>query len=91
MMAMVGYESLTNPKGIGKTGFVSEDENLHSIRNLNEAGIINMDGVIVGGLDDDTESIARELDSRSEAGGVGEVTCATASAILWDSLEDRCD
>ena len=67
MMAMVGYESFTNPEGLGKTGFDASD-GYKSVNNLKAAGIINMDGAIVGGFEDDAGSIARELDLRMEAG-----------------------
>jgi len=67
VMAMTGYESLTNPKGVGKTGF-NPEEGFQSIENLADAGIMNLDGAIVGGFDDDKDSIINELTLRAKLG-----------------------
>jgi len=66
-MVMTGYESLNNPRGLGKTGYSIQD-NLRSIKNLADAGIMNLDGAIVGGFEDSRESIIDELTRRAELG-----------------------
>jgi len=67
IMAMTGYESLRDPKGVGKTGFKLE-ETFQSIKNLEAAKIMNFDGTMVGGPEDDAESIREELAMRAAHG-----------------------
>ena len=67
IMAQVGYESLTDPKNLGKRR-VDMDISYQSIQNLRKGGIMNFDAAIVGGFGDDRESIRRELNLRADLG-----------------------
>ncbi|MCF7910473.1 radical SAM protein [Candidatus Pacearchaeota archaeon] len=67
VMAMVGYESLTNPRALGKTNVTCKMAE-KSIKNLHDAGIMVFDGAIVGGFEDGREDIMTEIGIRSELG-----------------------